>query len=83
MLNSIVNGDGTFTNQDTLLATGCEFNMDFTNEDAATFAGTTTMNDTLITTPGSTLNITSYSNAAIQFTSASGFTNYGLLDSRT
>jgi hypothetical protein len=83
IFNTVVNGSNSFTNQDTLLATGTEFNMDFVNEGVAIFSGITDMNDTIITQPNSTLQIASYSNIPMQFTSASGFTNHGVLQSLT
>lgn len=83
IFNTTVNGSNSFTNQDTLMATGTEFNMDFVNEGVAIFSGITDMNDTIITRPNSKLQIASYSNIPMQFTSASGFTNHGLLESLT
>lgn len=83
LINTTVNGDNSFTNLDTMAARGAVFNMDFVNEGLAAFSGITELNDTLITRANSTLRIASYSNIRMQFTSASGFTNHGLIQSQT
>lgn len=77
--NSVVNGDHFFINQDTMSVNGVEFNMDFNNMGMATFSGNVDINDTLITHPNTTLNISSHIGGAMDFTSLKGFTNMGLL----